>query len=164
MNAIFPVNYGDNFLAKSNKANIGVGINFSFLKIYDFKLGIGYDYIYYSTTDITRAGNVDNSRYNTVYGDIAYEIKILDKLQIEPYFGLGSTKINFTSDNRNFGHQTGNDFRVGFNTDYKLNRKLSAFVGLCYLQSKLDINTTPELISFYDNSKMLQINIGLKIN
>ncbi|TDW51992.1 hypothetical protein EV144_101672 [Flavobacterium sp. 270] len=164
INALVPFNSGDNFLAKANDPQFGIGVNFSFLRIYDFKLGAGYDYIYYNTTDITRAGNVENARFNSVYGDISYEIKIIKKLNIEPYFGIGSDKINFKSQDRNYGHQTGNDFIIGFNTDYQLAKRLSAFVGLCYLESKLDINTSPEFVSFYKNSKMLQLNIGLKIH
>ncbi|TDP03428.1 hypothetical protein [Flavobacterium sp. 245] len=164
INAIIPSNFGDNFLAKANNAKLGVGTNFSFLRIYDFKLGAGYDFIPYSTTDITFAGNIKRSEFHTVYADIAYEIKITEKLNIEPYIGFGGAKLKFESDGRSFGNQKGNNFRIGFNTDYKLAKRLSAFVAICYLESKLDINTSPEFVSFYDNAKMFQFIIGLKIH
>ncbi|KAF2331368.1 hypothetical protein [Flavobacterium daemonense] len=164
INALIPSNYGDNFLAKANDAKLGIGMNFSFLRIYDFKLGIGYDYIPYSSTDISMTGNIKNADYQTVYGDVAYEIKITDKLNIEPYFGFGGLELKFRSDARDFGNQTGSNFRIGFNTDYKLAKRLSGFIGICYLGSKLDISTSPEFVSFYHNAKMFQFNIGLKIH
>lgn len=163
-NAIVPLNFGDNFLAKSNNSRVGIGTNFSFLRIKNFKLGVGYDYIPYTATDITRAGNIESSSFHLAYGDISYEIKLLEKLNIEPYFGFGGTKLKFKSSRGDIGNQEGNNLRIGFNTDYQLAKRLSAFVGICYLQSKMDMNTSPEFISFYDNAKMIQINIGLKIH
>jgi hypothetical protein len=163
-NAIVPLNFGDNFLNESNDSYIGVGTNFSFLRIDNFKLGAGYDFIFYTTSDITRAGNINGANLHTYYGDVSYEINVLEKLNIEPYFGFGGVELKFRSSGRNFGKQTGNNLRIGFNTDYKLAKRLSAFVGICYSHYNLDINTSPEFVSFYDNAKMIQINIGLKIH
>lgn len=162
--AIVPNNFGDNYLAKANKPHIGIGTNFSFLQVQHFKLGIGYDYIYYSITDVSKAGNIGSSRYNSFYGILAFETRLSKQFYFQPYLGMGSVKLNFKSGNRSFGYQTGTDFRIGFNVDYKLDKTISAFAGLGYVSTKYNINTTPEYISFYDNSKMLQINIGIKIN
>lgn len=162
--AITPNNFGDNYLAKANKPHIGIGSNFNFLQIQHFKLGMGYDYISYSVTDISRAGNIGSSRYNSFYGLLGYEIKLSNDIYLQPYWGFGSVKLNFKSGDRSYGHQTGNDFRIGCNFDYKLDKTISAFAGLGYVSSNYDINTAPEFVSFYDNSKMLQINIGIKIN
>ncbi|MBE8724150.1 hypothetical protein [Flavobacterium hungaricum] len=164
VNAIIPSNFGANFLAEANDGKLGIGTNFSFLRIHNFKLGAGYDYIPYSTTDITKAGNIDGAHYHTAYGNISYEIKILEKLNIEPYFGIGDVRLKFSSSDKSFGKQTGNNIRIGFNTDYQLAKRLSVFLGLCYLHSNLDINTSPEFVSFYDNAKLIQLNIGLKIH
>ncbi|MFB9080918.1 hypothetical protein ACFFLS_22485 [Flavobacterium procerum] len=164
VNAIIPSNFGENFLAEANDSKIGIGTNFSFLRIHNFKLGVGYDYMPYSTTDITRAGNISSAQFHTAYGDISYEIKIAKKLNIEPYFGVGGAELKFKSDGRSFGKQTGENIRVGFNTDFQLAKRLSVFLGLCYLNSNLDINTSPEFVSYYDNAKLIQVNIGLKIH
>lgn len=162
--AIIPNNFGDNYLAKSNKPHIGIGTNFNFLQVQHFKLGMGYDYIYYSITDVTKAGNIGSSRYNSFYGLLGYEIKLSNEFYLQPYLGLGSVKLNFRTGEKSFGHQTGNDFRIGLNLDYRLDRTISAFAGIGYVSTGYNINTAPEFVSFYDNSKMLQINIGFKIN
>lgn len=161
--AIVPINFGDNYLAKANKSNVGLGTNFSFLQVQHFNLGMGYDYIYYSVTDLSRTGNIGSSRYNSFYGTLAYEIKLSNEIYVQPYLGLGSVNLNFKNGNRSFGHQTGTDFRIGCNFDYRLNKIIAAFTGISYLSTKYDINTAPEFVSFYDNSKMLQINIGIKL-
>jgi len=162
--AIVPTNFGDNYLAKANKPDVGIGTNFNFLHIHHFKLGMGYDYIYYSITDVTKAGNIKSSRSNSFYGTFAYETRFSKQFYLQPYLGIGSAKINFKSGDRSFGHQTGTDFRIGCNVDYKLDKTISAFAGLGYVMAKYDIKTAPELISFYDNSKLLHINIGFKLN
>ena len=164
INAIIPNNIGENYLAKANNPNIGIGTNFSFIQMQHFKLGMGYDYIYYSTTDVTKAGNIGSSRYNSFYGLLSYEKKISNKFNIQPYLGLGSVKLNFRTGEKSFGHQSGKDFRIGCNLNYKLDKTISGFAGINYVSTGYKINTASEFVSFYDNSKMLQINIGIKIN
>jgi Outer membrane protein beta-barrel domain len=162
--AIVTNHFGDNYLAKANKPHIGIGTNLNLIQLQHFKLGMGYDYIRYSITDVSKAGNIGSSRYNSIYGILGYEIKLSNEFYLQPYLGYGSVKLNFKSGNRSFGRQTGNDFRIGFNVDYKLDKTISGFAGFGYVSSSYDIKTAPEFVSFYDNSKMLQINIGLKIN
>lgn len=161
---IAPNNFGDNYLAKANKPRIGIGANLYLFKFKNFKLGMGYDYIGYSITDVSLAGNIGSSRNNSAYGLLGYEIKLSNKLYLQPYLGFGSVKLNFKSGDRSFGHQNGNDFRIGCNVEYKLDKIVSAFAGFGFVSTNYDINTAPEFVSFYDNSKMLQINIGIKLN
>jgi hypothetical protein len=161
---IAPNNFGENYLAKANKPRIGIGTNLYLFQFKHFKLGMGYDYIGYSITDVSRAGNIGSSRYNAVYGLLGYSVKLSPELYLQPYLGFGSVKLNFKSNDRSFGHQTGNDFRIGCAVEYKLDKTVSAFAGIGYVSSSFDIKTAPEFVSFYDNSKMLQINIGIKLN
>lgn len=162
--SIISNNFGDNYLSKANKPNIGLGSNFDFIELKHFHIGIGYEYINYSVTDITRAGNINNTQYSTFHGLLGYEIKLSNDFNLQPYLGIGSVKLKFKSEDRNFGHQDGTNFRIGFNTNYKLTQSIFAFAGVSYVSSKYDINTNPEFVSFYDNSKTIQLNIGIKIN
>jgi hypothetical protein len=164
LSAIVPINLGNNYLAKSNDANAGVTIHFNFIKMSNFKLGGGYDYIPYSITDISTGANINSSRYNSIYASLAYEIPIMKKMNLEPYIAIGSSKLNLKSGSQSFGHQTGTDFRIGFNLDYALNNYFAFFIGTAFVKTKFDVNTSPEYISFYDNSSLIQINIGMKFN
>jgi len=162
--SIIPNSFGDNYLSKANKPNIGLGTNFDFIELKHFHIGIGYEYINYSITDITRAGNINNTRYSTFHGLLGYEIKLSNNFNLQPYLGMGSVKLKFKSGDRNFGHQDGTNLRIGFNTNYQLTQSFFAFAGVSYVSSKYDINTNPEFVSFYDSSKTIQLNIGVKIN
>lgn len=164
LSAIIPINLGNNYLAKSNEASAGGTIHFNFIKMSNIKLGGGYDYIPYSITDVSTGGNIKWSRYNSIYASLAYEIPIIKKVNLEPYIGIGSSKLNLKSGNQSFGHQTGTDFRIGFNLDYALNNYFAFFIGTAFVKTKFDVNTSPEYVSFYDNSSLIQINIGMKFN
>ncbi|MEL1241907.1 outer membrane beta-barrel protein [Flavobacterium flavipallidum] len=161
---IIPNSFGDNYLSKANKPKIGIGMNFDCIELKHFQVGIGYEHINYTVTDITKAGNINNSVYTSLYGKMGYEIKLSNNFNLKPYLGIGSAKLKFKSEDRNFGHQDGTNYRIGFNTNYKLTQLISAFAGVSYIYSKYKINTSPEFVSFYDNSKTIQLNIGVKIN
>ncbi len=162
--AFFPVHFGNNFLAKSNEADVGIGLFADLIKYNEFSIGIGYDYTYYSIIDITRAGNINSSRLNCFYGNLSYFIALNEDLLLIPNIGLGSATIKFQSKTRSFGSQNGNETRFGISVNYKLSDSLVAVLGINYVGTKYIINTSPEFISFYDNSKILQISLGLKFH
>lgn len=164
LSVIVPINLGNNYLSKSNEANAGGTVFFNLIKMSNFKLGGGYDYIPYSITDVTTGANINSSRYNSIYANLSYEIPIIKKINLEPHIGIGSSKLNLKSGSRSFGHQTGTDFRIGFNLDYAFDDYFAVFIGTAFVKTKFDVNTAPEYVSFYDNSSLIQINIGMKFN
>ncbi|GIZ09288.1 hypothetical protein FUMI01_20150 [Flavobacterium sp. UMI-01] len=159
-----PVSFGDNYLSKANKANLGFAASVIFVHFEKIKLGIGYDYINYSVTDISKAGNYHFSRYHSVYGILAYDIKISKAFLLEPSIGIGSVDLKFKDKNRSFGEQSGTDFRIGCKGLYSFDRTFATYVGAGFVTAKFEVNTNPEFESFYDHSKMLQIIVGLRIN
>jgi hypothetical protein len=157
-----PIHFGNNFLAKSYDSNVGFGCNVDLMHYNNFILGGGFDYTSYATTDITRAGNIRNARLSSFYGNLSYKFVVNNKLNLVPHIAIGSSKIDFKSGDRNFGHQNGNDIRFGIYTDYKLNQSVGLFIELQYITSRFTINTSPEFVSFYDNAKIIQLGFGLK--
>jgi len=164
INGIIPINLGNNYLNKANKANFGYGLNWSILNYKGFKTGIGYEYIHYSVTDISKAGNINSSRYSDFYGFLSYDYFLNDHFSFTPFIGSGSATIHFSSNPKIITNQNGTMFKIGVQSDYRLNDTFSCFMGISYTHSKFTVNTTPELISFYDNSKTIQLCIGLKID
>lgn len=160
--AFKPVHFGNNFLAKSNEPDTGIGLGFNLLKYKHFSSGIGIDYTYYSITDITRAGNIRSSRLGSFYGKLSYNIELNKDFLIVPSIGFGASSIDFQSKARTFGSQKGNETRFGVGLNYKLSNSILAILGFNYVYTKYYINTSEEFISFYDNSKILQIILGLK--
>lgn len=161
--ASVPQDFGANYLAKANSPDLGLGLHYNFLQARNFKLGFGYDFIYYAVTDVSRAGNYNSTRYHSYMGTLAYELKLASKWQFEPYVGFGSTKLKFKSQSRKFGHQTGTVFKLGTKASYRLDKTFSTFLGVEYVGATYDVNTVPEWVSFYDHSKRMQVNLGIKI-
>jgi hypothetical protein len=155
-----PIHFGDNFLAKSNKSALNIGLNLDLLEYNNFIFGAGLDYTYYTITDITRAGDLKTTKLKNFYGNVSYKQKVTDKIDFMPNIGAGYSLITYSE--FRFGGQDGESYRIGVNADYKLNAFLCASIGATYVYTKYTINTSPEFVSFYDNSKILQLSLGLK--
>ncbi|AWG21122.1 hypothetical protein FFWV33_06020 [Flavobacterium faecale] len=161
--ASIPNDFGNTYLAEANKPDLGLGFQYNFVQAKNFKLGFGYDFIYYRVTDVARAGNYNSSRYHSYMGTLGYELNLSKKWQIEPYLGLGSAKLKFKSASRKFGHQTGTAFKLGTKASYRLDKTFSTFAGIEYVSAQYDVNTAPEWVSFYDHATRFQVNLGVKI-
>jgi len=170
---ILPFSQGDNYLAKANDSKVSAGISMSMFEYHDFRLSAGFDHIYYDVTDTDLAGNIKKSRSNAVYGIVSYEIPIAKSLTVQPYVGGGWSGINFVRpnnddvvflrENSRIDPQEGMHFRIGFYTDYRIDKVFSFFAGVNYVQAKYNINTAPELVTFFDHAKTVQINFGIKV-
>jgi len=168
---IVPIPFGDNYLAQANDAKISAGVSMSMFEYHDFRLTAGFDHIYYDVNDVKFAGTVDHSRSNAVYGIVSYEIPVVKSLTLQPYLGGGWSEINFmkqdnillNSNNSSVDDQQGAHFRVGFYTDYRIDKIFSFFAGVNYVQAKYAINTAPEFVSFYDHAQTVQVNFGIKV-
>jgi len=174
VHGILPVDLGTNYLANANKGKVSFGINMSMFEYHNFRLAVGFDRMYYDVTDVSKAATVDHSRYNLLYAQILYEFPITKNFSVQPYVGFGSSEINFvrSSDTRinyfgveanNIVRQRGINVRGGFYADYRIDKVISFFAGVGYVQSSLDVDTAPEFKSYFGEAKMLQINLGLKI-
>ncbi|MEN9447486.1 MAG: hypothetical protein RJA25_776 [Bacteroidota bacterium] len=163
INAIIPFHSGTNYLADAAKSNFALGIHLNFLKYNNFLLGMGFDYVNYSITDVSKGGDLGGRNLRSIYGRLGYRQSIIKKLEINPYVGMGYANLN--SSKMRYGKQEGIDYRIGANINYKLNQHLAPFIGVCYLQSKFKVNgAAPEYVSYFDHSKMLQLIVGLNIN
>jgi len=170
---IIPISLGDNYLAKANDSKVSAGITMSMFEYHDFRLSAGFDHIYYDVTDISLAGNVKRSRSNAVYGMVSYEIPVVKSFTVQPYIGGGWSGINFSRPNNDdvffnpknskIDTQHGQHFRVGFYTDYRVDKILSFFAGVNYVHAKYNINTASDLVSFFDHAKTIQFNFGIKV-
>lgn len=170
---IVPISLGDNYLAKANDSKLSAGINMSMFEYHNFRLIAGFDHIYYDVNDVSLAAAVNHSRSNAIYGAVSYEIPVARSLTVQPYIGGGWSAINFIRSDGNdvlFGensssidHQEGKHFRVGFYTDYRIDKIFSFFAGVNYVKAKYTIDTVPELKSFFGNAETVQINFGIKI-
>lgn len=174
LHGLMPVDLGDNYLADANKGKLSFGINMSMFEYHNFRLALGFDHVYYDVTDVTKAATVSHSRYNSYYAQIGYEIPVTKAFSVQPYAGFGSSEIGFkrtsnvpkyylTDEANEISRQYGRGFRGGFYADYRFDKIMSVFAGVGYAQNKFDVATAPEFKTYFEQSKMVQLNFGIKI-
>lgn len=176
LHGIYPINFGDNYLADSNDSKVSFGINLSLFEVYGFRLTGGIDHLYYNTNNVEMAADVSRTKYTAVYGLLSYEIPITQVLSVQPYLGGGWTNLNFKrqgeitrsnfyADFEDIGvsNQEGAEFRAGFYLDYKVAKVVSVFTGVNYIRGSYNINTAAEFEDYFGESSMVQISLGLKI-
>ena len=163
INAVKTNQFGDNFLAKSNKPDTGINLEFGFLNYKKFSSTLDYNYNYFSVSDIEKAGNINSTRFSSFGAKILYEIDVYENFSIQPYFGIGSPTLTFKSSSTSFGEQKGNDYKLGFYVNCNLDKTLAFSFGTEYNWAKYNIETVPELVEFYKNSNAIKITLGIRL-
>ncbi len=158
----FPIQLGNTALAKAHKPRPGFSAQMNFLDFKNFKFGWGFDLCTYDITDKEMIANLSTSKYSSIYMLLSYEYKLTDKIQITPNIGYGSASLALGSRASRFGTQTGNEFRIGSNIDYRIGRAIFLIGGLNYVNNGFDIDTSPEYESFFSKANQIQINFGIR--
>lgn len=157
-----PVAIGDNLLSEAHKETVGVGLDMSFVSIYNFHLGVRYHFTAYEVTDVSLAGNFKNSRYWGLGPFVSYEVPLATRMSLWPEIGVGYAALKQQFTGERIADQEGIEFRAGVFADYKFNRYVSIFTGVSYLNSKMRISANPEIRDFYERLQQLQISFGLQ--
>jgi hypothetical protein len=159
-----PSSFGDNMLGEAHDGKMGFGISVSPFSIYNFNIGVGFDFTQYDVTEVSLAGNIDRSELMIVYGFVSYPIELGEKFAIEPKLGAGGTKLRQKTSSENLGNMKGFSFLIGTDLEYKIIQPLSVFLGADFIHSSYNIQAHPENEKFFDRSQVLNIHLGLKFN
>ena len=161
--ALYPIPFGDNALAKAHKPRLGFSGQLNLLDFQNFKAGLGIDFVTYDITDKMLIANKNTSKYTSYYLLISYEYKPSKKIYINPNIGWGSASLDIDSRNSRFGGQSGSEFRIGGILDYKIGKSTYVFGGINYVINKFDIETSPEYKSFFSKANQIQLSLGLRL-
>lgn len=155
-------NFGDNFLSEANKPQfLGIGLQINVLKAYNFKLGLGGEFIQYNVTNETLAGNIEQSFYYAIFSKIQYEIDFGKKWAIEPLIGIGRTRIQQKTGSKNFDDFYGTAFYLGSNLLYKLSDHIAVYLGANYNYTRFNVKTSAAFEDFFRNANQVQFQVGL---
>lgn len=155
-------NLGDNFLSNAHKNNsFGGGIFMNMLNFKNVKLGGGYEFISNKITSIEKVGNIERSNTTTFNLKSHYEYQFTEKWILEPFIGIDWVILKQRTGKKSFGTQNGNGFEVGTKACFDFDKYYSVFVGLSYTAIKYEINTSPEFIDYYNQSKHFKISLGI---
>lgn len=157
------VAFGDNALAKAHHPESGLDINWSLFRYDKFRAGIGYDFAYFSVSDKSMIGNIDHSNYTSFYGFISYDWRVAKKILLYPNIGYGGAKLQQKgSDSDLYGHQTGDEIRLGVIGTYEITPGTSIVLSAHYLHTFLEVKTNPEFESYFGTANQIQIGIGFQ--
>ena len=159
------LNFGDNFLSKGHKPNVGFGTHKNIINVYGFALGFTYEYSRYRVTDPSLAGNIKRTNYHNFSGRLAYDYKLSDQMTLVPYIKIGGAILKqkgYVGDyDRGFGGFEGDSYTFGVNFNYNLDKTVHLFMGLNYNYVSYSVNSNPEYQSFFDRSNQIQIHLGI---
>lgn len=160
----FPLTFGENMLNEAHDAKTGWGFTTSPFSVYNFRIGLGFDYTKFDVTDASLAGNIERSELLNFYGYLAYPLKITEKLNAEPKFGIGGNKLRQKTGNKNFGSMKGTSFIAGTSFDYEIAYPLFIFAGADFVHTNFNVATHPDNERFFRNASQLNIFVGLKVS
>lgn len=156
--------FGDNYLSEGHRNdNYGFFIKLNAIQIYKFNVGGLFDITKLKATDKAIGGNVGTSNLNTANVYLNYNIKLNNHVTIEPEIKYGGVEIRQSGFGKKLGTQFGKVYGIGTNINYKIDNSLSFFININYNKFILDVATTPEFESYFDNSNSLNISLGIKL-
>ena len=155
-------NFGSNFLSVANKPQfLGIGLQINMVKAYNFKVGLGGEYIQYNVTNEALAGNIEQSLYSAAFIKVQYEINVGQKWVIEPLAGIGKTRIKQKSGPRNFDDFFGTTLYLGSNLVYKLTNHMAGYLGADYSYTNFNVKTAAAHTEFFHKANQVQLQLGL---
>lgn len=156
--------FGDNYLSEGHRNdNYGFFIKLNAIQIYKFNVGGLFDKTKLKATDKAIGGNVGTSNLNTANVYLNYNINLDNHVTIEPEIKYGGVEIRQSGFGKKLGTQFGKVYGIGTNINYKIDNSLSFFININYNKFILDVATTPEFESYFDNSNSLNISLGIKL-
>jgi hypothetical protein len=158
-----PFHFGNNSLNNDAKNNIGFNTSVSLVKVYDYTLSFGYEYLKYNINDNFLA-DFKYINKNTILFQLDYNIELNPKFNLSPNISYTFSNLNYIKDGSRKAAQNGNEIRFGSTIDYKLNNTFSTYVGLNYIYYHNNLNATEENKKYYGQSNSIQLSLGFKIN
>jgi hypothetical protein len=155
--------FGKNYLAKGH-SNPGIGgsLTVNFYQFDNYKLGATFAKSTIKVSDIAIGGNINNTNINSLGAVLSYNHNITEIISITPHIKFSSVKLNQYSDIQYYGQQKGSLLSLGTDVNYKVDNFVIYF-NIGYSRYFLNVNTSPEFQSYFDNSNAINLAFGVKL-
>lgn len=156
------INSGDNFLAEGHEVDfIGGGFQINLIKFNNIKFGLGWDFANYDVTNPVSIGNINNTLYIAAYGKFQYQWDIMKNLSLEPFLGIGATKIQQRYSNSFRDSFYGMNLYAGLNIAFKFTSNFSVFTGFNYNNIRFNVKTTERWKDYFNKVNQTQVQFGI---
>lgn len=163
MGYVLPKAYGDNFLAQGYDIGNGINVNGMILIAPRWLIGAQWGQFKGNVVDVDKVGAIDRTRITHVHAVVAYSILGNDKqVSLRTGFGAGYARYRHKQSTTKF---MDDGFSVVANLTfcYRFSNALGVFLKLDQYWDFLNIDTAPELETFFRNTQIFAPSIGIKL-
>lgn len=162
-----PLHFGDNYFSKDLSSGFGFHSTLSLVKIYNFRLSLGYEFQKLRVENSDKIGNFDFINSNTYQFILEYEIPLNSKFDINPTISYGQCRFNYKENTGGsiLAKQNLEEIRLGSYINYNLNKTFAGYAGLHFSHFyNSDLNATPENKDYFGKGNKFIISIGILIH
>jgi hypothetical protein len=162
-----PIHFGDNYFSKDLSSGFGFHSTLSLVKIYNFRLSIGYEFQKLRVENSDKIGNFDFINSNTYQFILEYEITLNSKFDLNPTISYGQCRFNYKENTGGsiLAKQNLEEIRLGSYINYNLNKTFAGYAGLHFSHFyNSDLNATPENKDYFGKGNKFIISIGILIH
>lgn len=162
-----PILFGDNYFSKDLSSGFGFHSTLSLVKIYNFRLSLGYEFQKLRVENSDKIGNFDFINSNTYQFILEYEIPLNSKFDLNPTISYGQCRFNYKENTGGsiLAKQNLEEIRLGSYINYNLNKTFAGYAGLHFSHFyNSDLNATPENKDYFGKGNKFIISIGILIH
>lgn len=162
-----PIHFGDNYFSKDLSSGFGFHSTLSLVKIYNFRLSIGYEFQKLRVENSDKIGNFDFINSNTYQFILEYEIPLNSKFDLNPTISYGQCRFNYKENTGGsiLAKQNLEEIRLGSYINYNLNKTFAGYAGLHFSHFyNSDLNATTENKDYFGKGNKFIISIGILIH
>ncbi len=162
-----PIHFGDNYFSKDLSSGFGFHSTLSLVKIYNFRLSLGYEFQKLRVENSDKIGNFDFINSNTYQFILEYEIPLNSKFDLNPTISYGKCRFNYKENTGGsiLAKQNLEEIRLGSYINYNLNKTFAGYAGLHFSHFyNSDLNATPENKDYFGKGNKFIISIGILIH
>lgn len=162
-----PIQFGNNYFSKDLNSGFGFHSTLSLVKIYNFRLSLGYEFQKLKVENSNAIGNFDFINSNTYQYILEYEIPVNLKFELNPTISYGQCQFNYKENTGGsiLAKQSLEEIRFGSYFNYSLNKTFVGYAGLHFSHFyNSDLNTTPENKDYFGKGNKFIITLGILIH
>ena len=162
-----PIHFGDNYFSKDLSSGFGFHSTLSLVKIYNFRLSLGYEFQKLRVENSDKIGNFDFINSNTYQFILEYEIPLNSKFDLNPTISYGQCQFNYKENTGGsiLAKQSLEEIRLGSYINYNLNKTFAGYAGLHFSHFyNSNLNASPENKDYFGKGNKFIISLGILIH
>lgn len=162
-----PIQFGNNYFSKDLSSGFGFHSTLSLVKIYNFRLSLGYEFQKLKVENSNAIGNFENINSNSYQYILEYEIPLNSKFELNPTISYGQCQFNYKENTGGsiLAKQSLEEIRLGSYINYNLNKTFAGYAGLHFSHFyNSNLNASSENKDYFGKGNKFIISLGILIH